>query len=443
MTLILRFFHPLAICASLALCPVPLLIADPGHEHGAGAEHAEHSHALKVSSVGEAWLVVDFSTTEIEKLLAGNKLTAIHDAQGRIAAALQYLAGNSPMVTGDKAKRLAPALKQAGGIADNLHVAADAENAEKAAAEFKKLQSALKLVVAQYPADALKAPADALAYQCAMKDFTGDTPGNCPKCGMKMKPVPKALLKSHSHDSNAEPTIVVSATAAQSLTVGQPVEVTVKLTTKKGGKPVTHDDLQEAHTQKIHLLIIDSSLSDYHHEHPKPGRQPGEYVFTFTPRKPGAYRIFADLLPVAEDAQEYAVADLAAPTNGESITDRTPTNSVTVEGLTYSVAFASPEFKVGQPNKGTLTIKDASGQTFKQLEPIMGTYGHFVGFGEDRTTIMHIHPLGVEPEKPTDRGEGVLELNVNAAKPGLLRLYAQVQIGGVSKFAPFTLLIKP
>ena len=36
------------------------------------------------------------------------------------------------------------------------------------------------------------------------------------------------------------------------------------------GDPGTLDDLSEVHTRKIHLLIIDGSFVDYHHEHPVP-----------------------------------------------------------------------------------------------------------------------------------------------------------------------------
>ena len=62
---------------------------------------------------------------------------------------------------------------------------------------------------------------------------------------------------------------------------------------------MTLGDLIEVHTQKIHLLINDASLTDYHHEHPKPTDMPGEYAFAFTPSNPGPYRIWADVVPAS------------------------------------------------------------------------------------------------------------------------------------------------
>ena len=50
--------------------------------------------------------------------------------------------------------------------------------------------------------------------------------------------------------------------------------------------------------------------------------------------------------------------------------------------------------------------------------------------------------MGEEPKQDTDRGAGSLEFHIQPEQPGLMRLYAQVQIGGVSKFARFTLQVE-
>ena len=110
-----------------------------------------------------------------------------------------------------------------------------------------------------------------------------------------------------------------------------------------------------------------------------------------------------------------------------------------VEGLKYEIVFNKAKLKVGDAAKGKLRIISPNGKIFTQLEPIMATYAHLVGFGEDYKSIVHIHPMGAEPTKDTDRGAGSLEFHIEPEQPGLMRLYAQVQIGGVSKFARFTL----
>ena len=90
------------------------------------------------------------------------------------------------------------------------------------------------------------------------------------------------------------------------LRVGVKINAHLILTNRRGGS-ITFDQLREVHTRRIHLLIIDGSLTDYHHEHPVPSNVPGRYDFSFTPQKPGAYRVWADVQPVETDIQEFAM----------------------------------------------------------------------------------------------------------------------------------------
>ncbi len=279
-------------------------------------------------------------------------------------------------------------------------------------------------------------------------------PGKCPKCGMDLVQQSAANrakdehaghgdtnpADAHSHEA-AQATISVAASTVQPRQAGEKSEVTLVLK-KQNGSPVTLNDLKEAHTEKIHVLIIDPSLTDYHHEHPVPGANPGEYRFSFTPRTAGPYRLWADLVPADTEKQEYAIADLGGAFSGGEIPNRSPSLTTTIEGLTYSVTFEEP-LKAGKAVMGKLTVRDGSGAVLSALEPIMGAYAHLVGFSEDRKTIAHIHPMGEEPKNSSDRGAGELQFHIQPETAGLVRLFAQVQIGGQSKFAPFTLNVVP
>lgn len=389
-------------------------------EHGQKTAHSGHAAAPtagKFTSVGEAWMTLHRAVQEIQTFVSAKDLKSVHPAEEKVRAALQYLQGNSSVVTGDKVKRLDAALKQAATFSGNVHSASDAGNQPKTEAELKKLVASLKLIEAQYPADALKA----VAAPAGGHDNHG--------------------AEAHGHTAaKKESTMQISVSSAKPLTPGQKADVTVRITTK-GGSPVLLDHLEEAHTEKIHLLVIDPSLTDYHHEHPKPTGKPGEYAFSFTPKTSGPYRIWADLVPTSSKEQEYVIGDLPAFGEPTVLTDRTETLTTTLDGLTYTLSFKDP-LEAGEAILGTLTVKDVNGQIFPSLEPIMGAYAHIVGFSEDYKTIAHIHPMGEEPTKATDRGAGELKFHLMPERPGLVRLFAQVQIGGVSKFAPFTLQIK-
>ncbi len=238
-----------------------------------------------------------------------------------------------------------------------------------------------------------------------------------------------------AHGAASPSAIVASIAPASGLKIGEPATFTLSLATKDG-KPVTLADLSVAHTENVHLLIVDPSLTDYHHEHPKPGSAPGVYTFALTPHKAGEYQVFADLLPIATNRQEYAVTRFAVagtPAPVEKATSR----KTTVAGYIFELKFEEGPPAAGQPQKARLTVTGPDGKPFAKLEPIMGAFAHFVGFSEDRTAIAHIHPLGQEPKTAAERGGPTLEFQTDFPTGGYQKLFAQVQIDGKSVFAPF------
>lgn len=255
---------------------------------------------------------------------------------------------------------------------------------------------------------------------------------------------PSGATESHDHGAQGATgpaTIDASIAPASGLKVGEPATFTLSLVARDG-KPITLADLQVAHTEKIHLLIVDPSLTDYHHEHPKPGSAPGTYTFAITPNKAGEYKVFADLLPVATNRQEYAmtrfvVAGTSAPV--EKVTNR----KTTVAGYTFELKFEEEPPAAGHPHKAWLTVTGPDGKPFAKLEPVMGAFAHLVGFGEDRAEIAHVHPLGQEPGTAAERGGPTLEFQTNFAAGGYQKLFAQVQIDGKTVFAPFGIEVAP
>jgi hypothetical protein len=73
----------------------------------------------------------------------------------------------------------------------------------------------------------------------------------------------------------------------------------------------------------------------------------------------------------------------------------------------------------------------------------MGACAHLVAFNENARTVLHIHPQGPEPETEQARGGPTLQFKLYAPNPGLYRLYAQTQIAGQPRFAPFNITVEP
>lgn len=218
---------------------------------------------------------------------------------------------------------------------------------------------------------------------------------------------------------------------------GKNVYVEVELSRGPENSPITLDMLQEVHTKKIHLLIIDNHLSDYHHVHPQATETPGVYAFYWQPKSADAhYRIWADIVPVKDNAQTYVMADLVTSSNKNPLPEPKLSEQALVDNFTFTLSFDKP-LVVGEPSVGKIVVRNAKGHVVRNLKPIMGAFAHIVAFNEDFKTIEHVHPMGKEPENDTDRGGPELKFHFMPEKAGFTRIYAQVLIGKKELYVPF------
>jgi hypothetical protein len=325
-----------------------------------------------------------------------------------------------------------------------MHIAADRSDSAQVEVLLGNVRQYFNAFLGLFPTNVVATARNmAERYMCPMHPREiGNRTNTCTKCSMELDQRVRLWPFPQSANRLLKPTISMWARVGEPLSVGRPANVSLLLQ-KDGGAPVTYTDLIETHTQRIHLLIVDASLEDYHHEHPRPDSVAGVYSFSFTPRKPGSYRIFADLRPGPSGIQEYVIADLPAVAGGLPLTNRAVIHKTTVDGLHYEVKFDDSEIRVGYPAMAKLRITNHDGTGFNKLEPVMATFAHIVGFNEDGKTVLHMHPKGKPVTNAHERGGPELEFQIYALQPGFVRLYAQVQIGGVSKFAPFGINVVP
>jgi hypothetical protein len=234
------------------------------------------------------------------------------------------------------------------------------------------------------------------------------------------------------------PTVRLTLAPVTQPTPGHDTLVYAKLTHNDGLYVLNDNDLQTVHTKKFHLLVIDPTLTDYQHIHPATTSTPGLYSFHFTPKLAGGYRAWADITPVETNTQEFVWQDLGNP-DGINI-NKTPSSEALTGGYRFSLSFDTPPVS-GQTSTGTITITGTGGTPVTSLEPVMGAYGHIVGFYDDFRTIVHTHPMGAEPQNVSDRGGPKLTFHIEPEKDGFIKLFAQVKINGKELFAPFGVVV--
>ncbi len=242
----------------------------------------------------------------------------------------------------------------------------------------------------------------------------------------------------------AEPVVkaalwMIEARSLSPMVLKQKAEILLTLKDNEG-KPVTLDRLEEVHTQRFHLFLLDPSFNDFQHVHPTPTENPGEYRFSFTPTR-STYRLWADVKDSA--GQHYVTAFLNNKAAQPTSWAKEETRYADEDGLRFAFK-TDGDLRAGQETTAHISIYDVeSGAPFTQLEPILGAYAHVIGVMNDYATLVHMHPMGDEPKKDTDRGGPYLSFHIQPTKPGFMRLFAQFTIYGQWVTVPFTLRVKP
>jgi hypothetical protein len=209
------------------------------------------------------------------------------------------------------------------------------------------------------------------------------------------------------------------------LVPGEPAQFSAMLRAASG-RPIPPGDLLVNHTEKLHLLIIDPSLADYHHVHPRPGSTPGEYLFELTPQAAGRYRVFADFVPLVTGRGLYAASEFDV-TGDAGEPDGRLVSSVNSDGWQFALGLPSDGLRAGRQSTMQLRITDKNGAP-APLEEIMGAYAHLVAFDRQRTGFAHLHP------EPDPAGKE-LSFATILPEPGIYTVWAQVKIGGREIFA--------
>ena len=228
------------------------------------------------------------------------------------------------------------------------------------------------------------------------------------------------------------------------LEVGKRADLRIRLFFFDNSQPVALSDLEETHTRKIHLLISDITETDYHHEHPEPAGD-GEYAFSFTPQRPDTYRVWADLRPVRTHVQQYSVANIpsSAWRQAKLPENEAENRRAEIDGYKFELSFEKDVIHERETVAGKLRVTEPDGQPCKKLGVVMGAFGHFVGFGDEFVTLLHLHPTGPPITDPEARSGPELPFYFRSNKTGLFRLFAQVKIEGKDFFPRFVLRVQP
>jgi hypothetical protein len=246
--------------------------------------------------------------------------------------------------------------------------------------------------------------------------------------------------------------VTMAVSVPSPLLIGHEIDGTLTLRTSSG-KPIGPEDLLVVHTKRLHLMVVDPTLTDYQHVHPTPGKTRGEWAFSFSPRRTGVYRLFADFTPIATGLGLYAntdvdvggtpdlvsrpdeVATATKPASGaEHVVER--------DGFRFALTTSTAMPRARQPIELTFTVTATNGGKVP-MQPVMGAYAHLVAFDAERSGFAHLHPTQADPLAPPDRVRPELRFKLTIPRAGRYVIWAQINLGGREQFLPFWFNVVP
>ena len=216
-------------------------------------------------------------------------------------------------------------------------------------------------------------------------------------------------------------------------------KVTLELLTP-GGMPIAPHELAITHTEKLHVMVIDPSLEDYHHVHPQPEGISGKYTFTVTPKRAGTYRVLVEMVPLLTRRQVIATGTIDVKGSEREI-DFERRSESTVDGIHFVLKGVPELIRTGIDYRFDLDVLTVEGDAV-MLEEIMGAKGHMVAFDAERKGFAHMHPLdSVVSKQSVDSGAGLAFL-FNVPNPGWYRVFSQIQVAGREVFGSFDVWVE-
>jgi Cupredoxin-like domain len=205
--------------------------------------------------------------------------------------------------------------------------------------------------------------------------------------------------------------------------------------------------MQIVHEKPMHLMIVSTDLADFYHIHPMLSAGSVFRVSHVFPHG-GEYRLFADFTPAGSGNHiESFTLKVQGPGRAAIPLDTSAGSTATAGNLRMTLASEKP-LRAGEDIGLSMSLADVkTGAPIHDLQRYLGAWGHIAIISQDTQDFLHVHPMEESPTRapslPGAPSPATIRTSVGFRRPGLYKMWMQVQRAGRVTAFPFVLRVAP
>lgn len=202
----------------------------------------------------------------------------------------------------------------------------------------------------------------------------------------------------------------------------------------KTKKLLTDESLYEIHEKKLHMLVYDAALKEFHHVHPDYKNNQWEVELSIP--VDGKYWVWAQGGIDAEaDSEEFSAVTELKITNGTAAWKTPPVLTDIREGVSGNSKVTMDNKTLSAGKTALLNLKfTRTDGTQPQISQYLGAFAHIVTVPDDGDDLLHVHPMN--SAKP-DMGM----MHITFPRKGAYRIWVQFIDGNDLKVIPLSVLV--
>jgi hypothetical protein len=260
-------------------------------------------------------------------------------------------------------------------------------------------------------------PSTSLAYVCPMdRDIRSNGPGKCPRCGM-------ALVAGIPDTTEYHLDLTVTPEPARP---HERAHLTFEV--RDPWKNNLVEKFTVVHEKLFHAFIISRDLQFFVHDHPTWDGKRFHYDIALP--KPGMYRVLGDFYPEAASPQLVSETIFVAGTEPPAAPLTRDDSPKQAENLRIELSTGSAAPTTGVTEQLRVVVSPGDG-----LQKYLGAWGHMLVASHDLIDVMHTHPFIAD-------GSPQMQYSFVFPRPGLYRVWVQIQRNGIVNTARFDVPVK-